>query len=150
MVGQGKRLFQVGVKLVQIVTGSRVVGALCVIEYEGKVVFVRHTYGNRRLWQFPGGRLKAGESPRAAILRELMEELSIEPEHLKSLGTTQVKMGRNVTVLHLFAGQLGSQQICIDGIEIAEYRFYAPRHPPRGLGPGARTALRHFRDHLSA
>ena len=37
-------------------------GVRCLIEYEGKVLLIRHTYGDRR-WHFPGGMVGRGESP---------------------------------------------------------------------------------------
>ena len=41
----------------------------------GKVVLVKHTYASG--WRLPGGGLGRGEEPRAAILRELEEEIGL-------------------------------------------------------------------------
>jgi putative (di)nucleoside polyphosphate hydrolase len=40
-------------------------------------------------WQFPQGGIKHGESPEAAMYRELMEEVGLRPEHVKILGRTR-------------------------------------------------------------
>lgn len=45
----------------------------------GKVLLVRHTYGNRNLWNLPGGGFNPKrESPLLAVKREVQEELRVE------------------------------------------------------------------------
>lgn len=40
-------------------------------------------------WQFPQGGIKPGESPEAAMYRELMEEVGLSPHHVRILGRTR-------------------------------------------------------------
>lgn len=40
-------------------------------------------------WQFPQGGIKPGESPEAAMYRELMEEVGLLPHHVKIIGRTR-------------------------------------------------------------
>lgn len=40
-------------------------------------------------WQFPQGGIKPGESPEAAMYRELMEEVGLLPHHVRILGRTR-------------------------------------------------------------
>ncbi|MFF2083066.1 NUDIX domain-containing protein [Nocardia sp. NPDC058176] len=49
-------------------------GALFV-DYVGRVLLVEPTYTDH--WELPGGLVEAGESPRAAVLREIGEELDL-------------------------------------------------------------------------
>ena len=39
-------------------------------------------------WQFPQGGMQAGETPLAAMYRELREEVGLEPDHVEVLGAT--------------------------------------------------------------
>lgn len=53
-----------------------VVGA--VILRDGQVLCAQRGAGSQAgLWEFPGGKLEAGETPEAALIRELEEELGI-------------------------------------------------------------------------
>lgn len=50
-----------------------------VIMKEGKVFATQRGYGEfKDGWEFPGGKVEAGESPEEALCREIREELEVE------------------------------------------------------------------------
>jgi len=53
-----------------------------VIEREGRVLIGQRKPGGRHAlkWEFPGGKIEPGENARAALARELKEELDIDAE----------------------------------------------------------------------
>jgi 8-oxo-dGTP diphosphatase len=56
------------------------VAACALIDVDGRVLLARRPEGKKMagLWEFPGGKLAPGETPEAALIRELQEELGIE------------------------------------------------------------------------
>jgi ADP-ribose pyrophosphatase YjhB (NUDIX family) len=50
--------------------------ALCVVQRENRILFVRQAY-DLHLWTFPGGTVEPGESYSAAAVRELSEETGL-------------------------------------------------------------------------
>lgn len=56
------------------------VSAVALIDKEGRVLLAQRPEGKSMagLWEFPGGKVEAGESPEDALVRELHEELGIE------------------------------------------------------------------------
>ncbi len=50
-----------------------------ILERDGRVLICRRTASQSHplQWEFPGGKVEAGETPRAALARELTEELAI-------------------------------------------------------------------------
>ena len=65
------------------------VAAAALVDAQGRVLIAQRPPGKSfaGLWEFPGGKLEAGESPEAALVRELDEELGIavEPASLAPL-----------------------------------------------------------------
>ena len=56
------------------------VSAVALIDRDGRVLLSQRPKGKpmEGLWEFPGGKIESGETPEAALVRELHEELGIE------------------------------------------------------------------------
>jgi 8-oxo-dGTP diphosphatase len=56
------------------------VAAVALIDADGRVLIARRPAGKSMagLWEFPGGKVKPGELPEAALIRELKEELAVD------------------------------------------------------------------------
>lgn len=56
------------------------VAAVALVDRDGRVLLARRPEGKAMagLWEFPGGKVHAGETPEAALIRELAEELGID------------------------------------------------------------------------
>ena len=56
------------------------VAAVALVDADGRVLISQRPEGKTLagLWEFPGGKIEAGERPEAALIRELKEELAID------------------------------------------------------------------------
>lgn len=58
-----------------------IVAACALIDTDGRVLMCQRPEGKSHsgLWEFPGGKVELGETPEQTIVRELREELGLEP-----------------------------------------------------------------------
>jgi 8-oxo-dGTP diphosphatase len=54
--------------------------AVALVDADGRVLLAERPAGKSmaRLWEFPGGKMREDETPEAALIRELKEELGID------------------------------------------------------------------------
>lgn len=104
--------------------------AVALIDGEGRILLQRRRLGGEHggLWEFPGGKIEPGETPQAAALREIEEELAVrlDPAALVPLtfasDTDSPLPPRKAYVILLYTCRswLGEAE-CRDGEEICWY-----------------------------
>jgi 8-oxo-dGTP diphosphatase len=75
-------------------------------------------------WEFPGGKVEPGESPEAALIRELREELDIDVEILRPLTPVIWDYGRGPIRLIPFICRIMNGEP--EALDHAEVRWVAP------------------------
>jgi 8-oxo-dGTP diphosphatase len=111
---------------VAAVVGSAA-GALFFDE-SGRVLLVEPTY--KPGWEIPGGVIEQGETPSAACVREIQEELGLDVHIGRLLVVDWAPHPRGEKVLFVFdGGLLGARairSIRLPADELASYRFVPP------------------------
>lgn len=74
------RLDRVGWAAQQAAKPTLLVVAVAMVDPDGRVLMAKRPEGKKMagLWEFPGGKVDEGESPEAALIRELKEELDVD------------------------------------------------------------------------
>lgn len=128
-------------RLVWRVLGPRTIGVRgLVVDGEGRVLLVRHSYG-RPAWHLPGGGVKRRESLEDALRRELREEAGVFPTGpVRLLGTySNLREGKSDHV-SVFVVERWRREESHDA-EIADIGFFALDALPETTTPGTRRRL---------
>lgn len=85
-----------------------VVAAVAIVERDGRWLVQRRAPGGLLggLWEFPGGKVEAGETAEVACRREVLEETGVRIGALEPLGVVHHAYSHFSVELHLFRGRL--------------------------------------------
>jgi 8-oxo-dGTP pyrophosphatase MutT (NUDIX family) len=113
------------------------VGVKMVARDGERLLFVRHTYGDRRGWELPGGGVRRGEDPAAAARREAREELGVDLDTWRPVTELEIRgMGKRTT-LHVFEAPVASDAVRLQAEELADARWARLSEPPEPLARDA-------------
>jgi len=125
----GSKIIIPFVKLYWFIFKPNIYGVKCVIEFNGKILLVRHSYG-KHAWSFPGGGIKKGEKPEVAAKREIAEELGINLYEIQYLGNFLNTSDYVNDHVYCFYGEVENEYFVIDNKEILEAEWFAMENLP--------------------
>ena len=130
-----------GSKALQRMLGFKTLGVRAhVLNPEGKVLLVRHTYTAG--WYLPGGGVNRGETPREAIARELREETGIRVTGVPELYSVYFHPQERVDDYVVLFRIMGFETEPADSPEIETTGWFAPDALPGDLSPATARRLR--------
>jgi 8-oxo-dGTP pyrophosphatase MutT (NUDIX family) len=92
-------------------------GVKCVLTDRGRVLLVRHTYGNRD-WDLPGGGRRSGETAADAARREMREELGLDGLRWRPLGVLRAHVEGHRQTLHLYGAEVAAPALTLERAEL--------------------------------
>lgn len=116
--------------------GTRGAAAAILLDGRQRVLVVKPTY--KPGWGMPGGVIEESESPFAACVRELDEELGISPvlDFLVGVDWIPARLGRDPANVFVFVGRVADAQlpdIRLPADELSEHRFVETTRLPELL-----------------
>ena len=101
---------------------KRIEVVAAVIRREGKIFATQRGYGDfKDWWEFPGGKMEPGETPEAALEREIREELSADISVGALLRTVDWDYPAFHLTLHCYLCTLSSESLHLNEHEAARW-----------------------------
>ena len=105
-----------------IITMKRIEVVAAIIRKDGKIFATQRGYGEwQDWWEFPGGKIEAGETPEEALRREIREELSTEIGIDRFLCTVEYDYPAFHLTMHCYLCSLLSDTIRLNEHEAAKW-----------------------------
>jgi 8-oxo-dGTP diphosphatase len=93
-----------------------------IIKHKDKIFATQRGYGDfKGFWEFPGGKMEAGETPEGALIREIREELNIDIIVGELLDTIEYDYPEFHLTMHCFICTLNSGKIVLNEHEAARW-----------------------------
>ena len=93
-----------------------------VILHEGRILATQRGYGEwKDWWEFPGGKMEAGETPEEALVREIREELSTEISVDEFLCTVEYDYPKFSLTMHCYLCSLLTEALHLNEHEAAKW-----------------------------
>ena len=94
--------------------------AAVIFDAEGRIFATQRGYGEwKDWWEFPGGKMEAGETPEVALKREIREELSAEISVDELLGTVEYDYVAFHLTMHCYLCSLLTEALHLNEHEAA-------------------------------
>ena len=113
----------------------------------GRVLLCQQSQGHR-LWVLPGGKIRTGESPLHAAVRDIQEEAGSAIEIVDLVGLYQLTgdgCGDDLpdVLVHVFRARLVGGEATVNApSKISRLSWHDPGSLPEPMSPTARTALK--------
>lgn len=107
-------------------------GVKCLIENNGKFLFVKLNYAHKK-WTVPGGGVKKGESFLNAAIRETKEETGISIANLIYIGFYKTNREYKEDTVEIYLGNSDTIETNIDTIEIEQATWFRRSKLPQNL-----------------
>lgn len=105
-----------------------------VIRRDGEIFATQRGYGDfKDWWEFPGGKMEAGESPRQALSREIKEELDADIAVGELIKTVECDYPAFHLTMHCFWCSLASEALHLNEHEAAAWLTAGALHSVKWL-----------------
>ncbi|MDT7831785.1 8-oxo-dGTP diphosphatase MutT [Flavobacteriaceae bacterium S356] len=96
-----------------------------IIYKEDKILIAKRKEGKHLAgyWEFPGGKIEAGETPEASLIREIEEELGITIEVHEHMGDSQFDYDEKQILLKGYVAQYLSGEMYLTDHDAVEWVF---------------------------